>query len=165
MIIAPQLPEPMKAELEEARKSLEGDSGITVWNWCHLILDKNQFEDNTYENWLRFSSLSKELLETDSMDNRVYNSPTSVAETGLTYYRARLSQQEFDWCIDVVFDAAEFFIEVEKDRLNTGFGRYSTWNKEVVFKFLRSLLGIPMKWKPLNVLKLYYISYSFVRNR
>ncbi|MBB2151636.1 P-loop NTPase family protein [Pedobacter gandavensis] len=141
VIIAPQLPEPMKAELEEARKSFEGDSGITVWNWCHLILDKNQFEDNTYENWLRFSALSKELLETDSMDNRMYNSPTAVAEIGLTYYRSRLSQQEFDWCIDIVFDAAEFFIEQENERFNTGFGRYSTWNKEVVFKFLPSLLG------------------------
>jgi energy-coupling factor transporter ATP-binding protein EcfA2 len=140
VFIEPELPPAMEKERKAAVKDLEADSGITVWNWCHIILEKKQQENNSLEKWRYFQKLSKKITKKNSTDNILYNPPMGIAEIGLTFYFAELTASEKKWCVDTTIEIVSYYLAEEYKRFNTSFGQYSHWNRDLGFVFLPHLL-------------------------
>lgn len=152
-ILEPDLPTDIMTKMKEAREELEAESGVSVWNWCHLIIDKDEQEKNTLELWRHYKGLSEKLMIENSFDNQMYNTPTGIASIGLSFHGKGITEKEKEWCVRIILEVSTYYIEEEKKRFNTDFGKYASWNKDIVIAFLPHLLNSTYGNKTVEVVK------------
>jgi len=118
-------------------------SAITVWSWCHNIIDKDIQEQNTISDWRSYLQICKKNIEENSVNNALFNAPSDLAAIGLKWHLSDLTADESKWCIEIIIDSAMFFVTQDRKQYNyEDLDKYSIKNKESALTTLPLLFSL-----------------------
>jgi hypothetical protein len=119
-IIEPKLDEDVKRDLEPFKREQERVADITQYShWAFFnIFQEKDLANNTYNEWLKAYQASIKALNEGYYGFHAYHYPAAIAYVGIKYHLSKLTQKEKDWCVDIVLQLSETFLQKNQNDLS-----------------------------------------------